>query len=445
MSGVSEKGAKYCTCITYPFFTTTFLPSTVKKVVDQSAVYRQNRRMSLIKRSLIKTIPRLAFKNQKMAFLSGPRQSGKTTLAKLLLGKNKTGYYNWDQMEFRKAWTKSPSTLIENHHNKMVVFDEIHKAKGWKRNLKGIYDTLENFVSILVTGSARLNVYKKGGDSLMGRYLNFRLHGFTVGELLHQKIPGPQTIIKKTNQKKIKVNSESIKIYQNLMKYSGFPEPYLKKSFKWLEIWRKSRNEKIIREDLRDLSRIPELSQIEMLCSLLPEKIGSPLSLQSLAEDLEVSHHTIKRWLNYLVELYYFFEIRPYSKNISRSLKKERKIYLFDWTEIEDTAAKFENLVACHLIKACHYWNDTGEGDFNLHYLRNKDKKEIDFLITNKNKPWLMMECKLANSTISKSYQSFASQVDCPYIQLLDTNGIWQKRTNKILVASASDFLALLP
>jgi predicted AAA+ superfamily ATPase len=324
-------------------------------------------------RYLSKDIRELALKRNKMAFISGPRQVGKTTLGKSFKSDYKQFIYkNWDESVFRKLWTKSPNSIVDEFlleklkEEKLLVLDEIHKSKGWKQKLKGIYDVLGDDIKIIVTGSARLNIFKKGGDSLLGRYLNFRLHPLSYGEITKSKILSPEewknSLFKKSNK------NFSREPLLKLMKFSGFPEPFFAGSEKILRIWRKGRNEKIIKEDLRDLSKLPELSQVEMLASLLPSKIGSPLSVQSLREDLEIAHDTVSRWLKYLNELFYFFEIKPWSKSIPRSLKKEGKIYLYDWTEIEVEGVKFENFVACHLLKACHYWADTGEGDFDLFY-----------------------------------------------------------------------------
>lgn len=385
-----------------------------------------------------------------MAFVSGPRQVGKTTLAKdLCVDFDASLYQNWDETTFRRIWTKSPNSLKDKFlideftKSKLLILDEIHKAKGWKQKLKGLYDELGNDLKIIVTGSARLNIFKKGGDSLMGRYLNFRLHPLSYGELINKKVIDPENWKKKLFDKpKTNYPREPI---DNLFKLSGFPEPYLSNSEKILKIWRQSRFEKIIREDLRDISRIPELSQVEMLASLLPEKVGNPLSVQSLREDLEVAHDTVTRWLNYLNELFYFFEIKPWTKSIARSLKKEGKIYLYDWTEIENPGFRFENLIASHLLKACHFWTDTGEGHYELHYLRNKEKQEIDFLISKDKKPWLCVESKLNDTNIdSRSTNKFTLALKCPFVQVVMKDQIF-KLEGSHLVLSASYFLAHLP
>lgn len=403
-----------------------------------------------MKRYLNTDIQELALKRNKMAFISGPRQVGKTTLAKSFKSDfDQFIYKNWDESQFRKLWTKSPNAIQEEftmavlNKEKCLILDEIHKSSGWKQKLKGIFDELGQEIKIIVTGSARLNIFKKGGDSLMGRYLNFRLHPLSYGEVTKSKKMDPATWKSSLFIKSTK-NYPQDPLLQ-LLKLSGFPEPFFSNSEKILRIWRQGRNEKIIKEDLRDLSRLPELSKVEMLASLLPTKVGSPLSVQSLREDLEVAHDTVSRWLKYLNELFYFFELKPWTQSIARSLKKEGKIYLYDWTEIEDEGIKFENLVACHLLKTCHYWTDTGEGHFDLFYLRNKEKQEIDFLIIKDKKPWLCIEAKLSDIKIDhKSADKFMSATKCPFIQVVLTPEIWKLDGEK-LVMSAGRFFSGLP
>ncbi|MCY4643807.1 MAG: DUF4143 domain-containing protein [Bacteriovoracales bacterium] len=204
-----------------------------------------------------------------------------------------------------------------------------------------------------------------------------------------------------------------------------------------------------MREDLRDLSRLPELSRIEMLISLLPERAARPLGFNSLREDLETSYGTVKRWIDYLRELYYHFELKPWSRYISRSLKKESKLYLWDWSEIKDPGRKFENICACHLLKACHYWTDTGEGAFELFYLRTKEKKEIDFLITRDGRPWLPIECKKSETAASPNFPSFARALALPIlVQLVDRPRYLKKKNiegRTLWVWSAAQFFRHTP
>ena len=303
-------------------------------------------------------------------------------MAKRLLRQRHVGYYyNWDETAFRRLWTKDPKSLLQESLGQssvkpLLVLDEIHKARLWKRSLKGLYDTNDGEYDIIVTGSARLNVYRKGGDSLLGRYYHFRLHPFTLAELLSFT-----TEIKYEDLLNYLLSASSKcqpSQQQYLDKFGPFPEPLFTQDHKILNLWHRGRIEKIIHEDLRDLSRLLELSQIDMLVSLLPERVSNILSLCSLSEDLEVAYTTVKRWLNYLYELYYAFKIQPYFRLLPRSIKKESKFYLWDWSEVANEAVRFGNVIAVHLLKYCNYLSDTGAGDFQLYYLRNKQQKEIN-------------------------------------------------------------------
>ncbi len=400
-------------------------------------------------RYLYKDIYGLALNRHKMAFISGPSQVGITTLAKSYRKEfDQFVYKNWDESTFRRLWAKSPNMVQEEFElshakeSRLLVLDEIHKSKLWKQKLKGIFDELADNLNIIVTGSARLNVFKKGGDSLMGRYLNFRLHPLSYGEVVGSQILDPE-------EWKRGLFTKSTKNYPQepllrLERLSGFPEPFFANSDKILRIWRQGRNEKIVREDLRDISRLPELSQVEMLTSLLPAKVGSPLSIQNLREDLEVAHDTVTRWLKYLQYLYYFFELKPWQKSIPRTLKKEGKIYLYDWTEIEDRGARLENVAALHLLKACHYWMDTGEGNFELYYLRNKDKQEIDFMIAKDRKPWLCLEVKATETEINhKMVDKYLGFLSCPFVQLVFQPDIFLVQGQKLVLSASRCFHGL--
>ncbi|MEO8502101.1 MAG: ATP-binding protein [Vicinamibacteria bacterium] len=404
-------------------------------------------------------IERLAFKNDKMAFLSGPRQAGKTTVGRLLMAERaRSRYANWDDVEFRRLWVKSPKDIAafgdasgDGRQRPLVVLDEIHKARSWKQTLKGVYDTLEEPCDILVTGSARLDIYKRGGESLLGRQIGFRLHPFSLGEAEGSKAVSPDAAVAEIFRAK-RGRMTPARRQDSLMQlitYGGFPEPFLKQSARFARIWRRGRVEKLVREDLRDLSRIPDLSRIEMLTALLPERAGNTLSIQSLREDLEVSFDTTKRWVGYLKELFYLFEVKPYTRSIPRTLKKEGKLYLWDWSEVEAPGPRFENVVASHLLKAVHFWTDTGEGTFDLHYLKDKERREVDFLITRDRKPWLAVEAKLGETAWSTSFGAFLPHLGCErFVQVVKQPDVRiEVPLGKALglVLSAADFLAVLP
>lgn len=420
-------------------------------LVDHFIDLRYNGHM-VKKRYIEDCIEALSFDTNKMAFVSGPRQAGKTTMAKNMLKSRKQGYYyNWDETVFRKQWVKNPASVLSKilystHAKPLVILDEIHKAKTWKRSIKGIYDTLVEPCDILVTGSARLNVYRKGSDSLMGRYYHYRLHPFSLAECLgnHQTCSPDEIRLALLNHKPSQKKMLS-DLLQQLLVFGPFPEPLLAANKRRLNLWRMGRVEKIIREDLRDLSRLPELSQVEMLVSLLPERVANPVSIKGLSEDLEVAYTTVKRWLTYLHELYYHFEIKPFSKSLPRSIKKSGKLYLWDWSEVGTEGERFENLVACHLLKYCHYLTDTGEGKFELRYIRNKQKKEIDFLLLHDGKPWLPIEVKLNDVEPSSSWHLLMPYLPCNMaLQIVKKSGvykIYQYRSYQLLIISAEQAL----
>lgn len=401
------------------------------------------------KRSMTAAVETLAFAARKIALVSGPRQCGKTTLARMLLRRRSIGgYHNWDEIEFRRTWTKHPSTLVPPSRGAsipLLVLDEIHKDRRWKRTLKGIHDTLRRPCDILVTGSARLNVYARGSDSLLGRQLAFRLHPFSIREMAGADVPSPDEALKALAARANRPSAAGERNLASLLAYGPFPEPLLAQDMRRARLWRRSREQLVIREDLRDLSRLPELARVEMLTAMLPERVGSLFSPSSLAWDLETSIPTIRRWLNYLKELYYIFEVRPFVRSIPRSLRRDGKVYLWDYSGIDNEAARFENLVAAHLLKACHFWTDTGEGVFDLYYLRDKLKREIDFLIVRDGAPWLPVEVKLSDTRVSENWAAFSPFLNCRLGLQLVRQPAWKEHRfgdRRVLVAGAAEALA---
>jgi predicted AAA+ superfamily ATPase len=399
-------------------------------------------------RYLANPVEDFCFADHKIAMVSGPRQCGKTTFAKMLLRERGYGrYHNWDEFEFRHTWGRSPSEIIPARKGRevpLVVLDEIHKDRLWKRNLKGVFDTLQHPCDFLVTGSARLNVYRRGSDSLLGRYYHFRLHPFSLREMERSDILAPDKALDSLFNRAFASGKHAKDSLTSLMAYGPFPEPLFGQSARKANMWRRTHEQVIIREDLRDISRLPDLGRLELMSAMLPERVGSLFSVASLRENLEVSFDTIQRWIAYLKELYYLFEVKPYVRSIPRSLRREGKMYLWDYASVRDKAARFENLVACHLLKVCDYWTDTGAGDFRLFYLRDKEKRELDFLIVRDEVPWLPVEAKLTDTEPSANWKRFIGLLPCKRgLQVVAAPAwkLWSFGDTRVLVAGAEEAL----
>lgn len=330
--------------------------------------------------------------NKKMVFIGGPRQVGKTFLSLQYLSpasiKN-PAYLNWDRPTDKSLILKDQIPL----NFKTIIFDEIHKYKNWRNLLKGLYDKHHEDCRFIATGSARLDYFRKGGDSLLGRYRYFRLHPFSLMEL--NKNPNLQDL-------------------ESLLKFGGFPEPLFSQSEKSHRLWQKERISKVISEDLRDLENIKDNSLMMLLAEILPTKVGSPLSLKSLEEDLQISQPTIARWVEILSNLYYCFQIMPYGAPKIRAVKKLKKLYLWDWTQIETMGFRFENLVASHLLKYCHFIEDTEGYNMELRYLRDTDEREIDFVVLKNKKPVFAVECKTGEKSLSSHIKYFKERTQIP-------------------------------
>jgi len=408
----------------------------------------------VIKRNIQPFIQALSFDNQKMAFLSGPRQCGKTTIAKALLN-HESNYFNWDDSTFKKKWSLDPNQIIDTvliQKKPVIALDEIHKNTKWKNQVKGIYDRYGEILKIIVTGSAQLNTYRKGSDSLLGRFFHFHIMPFSFGELTRSKPLTFEQLIKKIYSPKWELtqtpNTKSI--INRLFTLSGFPDPYLKNKSNYHLAWQKNRVELLIRQDLREISHTLNIGQIEILAHFLPDKIGSTLSIKSLSEDLDASYTTVNRWLNELQKVYYHFEIKPYSKNVTRSLKKEKKIYLYDWTQVEQSGPRFENMVAVHLLKLINFYNDIGQSQLALWYLRDKEKNELDFLVTNRNIPLFSVEVKLSNMDLDQSFKKLTKNFNIPHFQIIDSThpiikNMTENQNRPVHVLSFDQFFSFCP
>ena len=377
--------------------------------------------------------------DQRMVFVGGPRQVGKTTLARLV-GKDfkATTYLNWDNRAHRRA-------LLDGHwppETELLIFDEIHKYPRWKGLVKGLWDTRPSDQRIMVTGSSRLDIFRRGGDSLLGRYRYYRLHPFSLREL---NAPSAAMLPFPTERPRL-IFDQAGGDLDTLLTFGGFPEPCIAARQRTLKRWQKERFERVFREDIRETETVRALAQVELLGSLIPGRVGSPLSISNIAEDVEASPKTVKNWIELLARNYYLFRVPPYHRRLERALKKEGKYYLWDWSEAEEEGPRFENMVAAHLLKFCHYYEDSHGIDAALYYLRDLEKREVDFLVVWEGEPWFLVECKVGAPKGLGPLRYFADKlgIEQRYCVTASDQHDYLDRTTGVRVVPASKFLMAL-
>jgi hypothetical protein len=328
---------------------------------------------------------------RKMVFVAGARQVGKTTFARALPGAS-AGYLNWDVPADRERILKR--TLPAGS---FWVFDELHKFRGWRNYLKGLWDGRPKGQRVLVTGSARLDFYRFGGDSLQGRYHLLRMHPLSVAEL----------------------GVTSAADWRALRTLGGFPEPFFGGSARQARRWSTEHRNFLIRDELVSLERVDDIGRLELLALRLPELVGAPLSINSLREGLEVSHKTLTRWVTLLERLYALVLVPPFGSPRVRAIKKSPKHYHLDWTLPSLPGASFENLVAIHLLKWVHYRQDVEGLDLELRYFRDVDGREVDFVVTDRRKPVLIVEAKLDDVAVDPALRYLNAKFpECPAWQI---------------------------
>lgn len=348
---------------------------------------------------------------RQMALVSGPRQVGKTTTCRDLAAH----YANWDDLDDRQDILGGPAHLVERFGldrlaatPPTILFDELHKYPDWKQFLKGFYDSYADRARIIVTGSGHLDVYRRGGDSLMGRYFRYRMHPLSVAETLHTDLPDPTRIVRDPHR----VDETE---FQALWEHGGFPEPFLKRDPRFSRRWQTLRREQLVREDIRDLTQVQHLDQIEALVQLLVSRSAQQVVYSNLAGQVRVSVDTIRRWVSVLCDLHLGFLIRPWSRSVASSLRKEPRWFLRDWANVDDPGQRAETFVGCHLLKAVEGWTDLGLGEFTLGYLRDKRQREVDFVVIRDGRPWFLVEVKHRDERLSPSLAAFQDQLEAPY------------------------------
>ncbi len=384
-------------------------------------------------------------KNRQMAFVSGPRQVGKTTTCRAHADRS----LNWDDLDDREVLLAGSSRIAESlglsrlsAKAPVVLLDELHKFSRWKTLLKGFFDSYSERVKILVTGSSRMDTYRRVGDSLMGRYFCYRMHPFSVAETLTRDLPDFDVVVRPPKKPR---SSE----WKALWVHGGFPEPFIRREARFTRRWRGLRKQQLLREDIRDLTQLQHLNQIEMLVEMLELRSGQQIVLNHLAKSVRTGAESLRRWLEVLSGFYFGFLVRPWFRNVSRSLRKEPKWFLRDWSGVQDEGAKGETFVACHLLKAVEGWNDLGLGTFQLCYLRDKAKREVDFVVIRDGNPWFLVEVKTRESSLAPSLSYFQEQTRAPFafqvvLQADYVDADCFARPGKPLVVPAKTFLSQL-
>ena len=381
-------------------------------------------------------------KHRQMALVSGPRQVGKTTACRSI----SDTYLNWDNMDDRRRLLRGPAALAEALHLDLLrtqppvaVLDELHKYAKWKSLLKGFFDTYGDRVRLIVTGSSRIDIFRRGSDSLMGRYFLYRMHPWSVAECLRTETPSHEI------QPPAEVSSAD---WDALWEHGGFPEPFLRRDTRFTRRWRSLRQEQLSRQDLREVAQVTDLGTMETLMQLLAERSGQQLIYSSLAREIQVSVDTVKRWIDLLARMHHGFIVRPWFKNVAKSLRKEPKWFLRDWSGLADDGARAETFVACHLLKAVEGWTDLGFADFELRYLRDKQKREVDFLVVKDRKPWFLVEAKLSETNLSPSLAYFQGQTKAAHafqaVLKLDYQRVDCFKVHRPVIVPAKTFLSQL-
>ncbi|MCJ7617690.1 MAG: ATP-binding protein [Desulfobacterales bacterium] len=393
----------------------------------------------------------------KMIFLTGPRQVGKTTFAQKWLesGGSEDTYFNWDDPSLIAEYKKNPlyfrNIIDEKFKGSPVplVFDEIHKHMEWRNILKGFYDINREKMQLLVTGSARLGYFQKSGDSLVGRYFSYQLFPLGLAEALgdFSYILDDGDIFADANlfagrAREVKIQ-EADETLENLLKFGGFPEPFLKGTEKFHRRWQNDYKNLLTKEDVRDLSRIADIKGLETLVEILPTKVGSQLSIPSLSEDLGKRYDTIKNWIDILHGLYLVFTLRPWHKKIARAIKKEKKLYFLDWSLLSESGVVFENLIAVSLIRMAARMTEIGQGNFEIQYIRDREKREVDFVLVKDNQPVCLFEAKESDTDISKPGRFFGEKLNIPLYQIVRNAEKVEAFPGNCIVIPASNFLML--
>ncbi len=391
-------------------------------------------------------------KEKRMVFVAGARRVGKTTLSDLI-GRSYLNheYLSCEIPEHRTRLIRNPSFFAEaerrDESTPLVVFDEINRHRGWRKYLKGVYEEFEGNYQFLIAGSSRLDTPQRRGDSLAGRYYLMHLWPFTLAELAGANLP-VEEFLQNPLQVSMERHAALKEIWQQLTEHSGFPEPYLSGRKNAYRRWSNAYAEQLIREDIRDLTGIKAIAEVETLYHLLPARVGQLVSVPELAQGIQVAYNTIRSWLATLQRFFAVFSLAPWTRGVPRAIREGQKIYLVDVPRVKDPDARFENLVALELLRAVSGWNEMGHGRFSLHFIRTKDQQEVDFVIVDDGRPVLLIDARAQGHQPSAALLKFQGALKIPAVQLVRSADGYRRLPNEgqtILVAPACQYLAGLP
>jgi hypothetical protein len=391
-------------------------------------------------------------REKRMVFMAGARRAGKTTLGEMIgqCYPNRV-YVNWEIPEDRTRMIRNPTFFEETERRDestpLVMFDEINRHRGWRRYLKGTYERFEGRYQFLVAGSSRLDQPQRRGDSLTGRYYLLHVWPFTQAELGRANLKA-EAFFGNPQQVSMERHSELSALWRTISEQSGFPEPFLSGRKNSYRRWSRAYAEQLIREDIRDLTGVKGIGEMETLYHLLPAHVGRLLSVPTLAQGLQVAYNTIRSWLATLQRFFVMTCLAPWSQGVPRAIREGQKIYLWDVPRVRDPAARFENMVALELWRAVSNWNEMGYGRFSLNFIRTKDQQEVNFLLSDDGRPVLLVDARPHEQQPSAALLKFQSALKVPAVQLVEAAEGYRRVSNdahSILIAPACDYLAGLP
>lgn len=388
----------------------------------------------------------------RMVFVEGPRRVGKTTLGELI-GRSYANRLalNGEIPEERARLVRNPAFFEEVERRDdsppLIVLDEVNRHRGWRKHLKAAYDRAQAAYHFLVTASSRLDHPPRRGDSLAGRYYRIGLWPFTLAETARRR-RAPEAFLADPLQMSMEGAGEVAELWQTLSELGGFPEPFLAGRKTAYRRWSNAYAGQLVREEIRDMTGIKALAELETLVHLLPAQVGGLLPVPVLAQTLHVAYNTIRSWLATLQRFFAVFVLTPWTRGVPRAIREGQKLYLYDYPRIADEAARFENMVAVELGRAVATWNATGLGRFALHFVRTKDQQEVDFLVSDDGNPRLLVDAGAEASQPSGALIKFQAALRVPAVHLVRAAAGYRRLMNDglpLLVAPAGPYLAGLP